>query len=220
MHLAGHPTALSPTPLFMPLPFPLRTTIPCAAIAALIGCGGPSVDVPAYNAAQAASEAIELYDKNNDGKLDADELKAAPALQSAQALIDTDGDGNLSRDEIAARIAQYAASNLGAVQFHCTVLLNGQPLSRAKVRLVPEPYLSSSIEPAVATTDESGAAFPRIESSELPGVRCGLYRIEIVAGDGQTAVPSRYNADTELGQEVSSDTPGLERGITYALKGS
>ncbi|MDZ7618492.1 MAG: EF-hand domain-containing protein, partial [Patescibacteria group bacterium] len=81
-----------------------------AALAA--GCSGvPSPPKkPAFNASAAGKAAIEIYDKDGNGKLDAQELASSPALQLALPRMDTDGDGALSADEIAARVAQWFAS--------------------------------------------------------------------------------------------------------------
>jgi len=84
-----------------------------------VGCG-PSkpkaVDVPPYDPGTIASKAMELYDTNKDGKLDADELKACPgmlfSLKGAKS-IDTNSDGAIDASEIQARIQAWIDMKVG-----------------------------------------------------------------------------------------------------------
>src|SRR6476619_5781593 len=76
----------------------------CSLIAAvLVGCSQlPSApSAPSISARGASSEAMTLYDTNQDGKIDADEMKAPGCpLAAAAKTIDANRDGAVTRDEI------------------------------------------------------------------------------------------------------------------------
>jgi hypothetical protein len=57
------------------------------------------------------------------------------------------------------------------------------------------------------------------EGEEVPGVRCGIFRIEVSkqAADGKETIPDRYNVKTSLGEEVGLDSPIVNRGISLNL---
>jgi hypothetical protein len=62
----------------------------------------------------------------------------------------------------------------------------GQPLSGATMRFVPESFLGAAVESAVATTDSNGGASPSIPDDRLPAglqglnmMQVGVYRVEI-----------------------------------------
>jgi hypothetical protein len=188
------------------------------ALGAVSGCGSASVAAPAFSPGSTAARAMELYDQNADAKLDAQEIDRATGLKVALPQIDTSGDGTITQDELEARIRHYDSQQLGGLGVTCRVLLDGQPLAGATVRLVPLEFLNETIQPASGVTDMGGTTTLKADGSQV-GVHCGLYRVEISLKDsgGNEQVPAIYNAQSELGQEVSSDTPGLERGITYVL---
>jgi hypothetical protein len=75
------------------------------------------------------------------------------------------------------------------------------------VTLVPESFLGEAIEPARGTTNGKGIA--RLKITDQPdgsGVRLGFYRIQVSKlENGKEIVPPRYNSQTEIGIEVSSD---------------
>ena len=58
--------------------------------------------------ASAPSKAMEMYDTNKDGFLDAKELEQVPGLKAALKQVDTDHDGKVSQQEIASRIKNWA----------------------------------------------------------------------------------------------------------------
>ena len=62
---------------------------------------------------------------------------------------------------------------------------------------------------AAGETGRGGSAALAIPGEELPGIHCGLYRVEISKLDqaGAETIPARYNTDTTLGQEVSQRVP-------------
>jgi hypothetical protein len=51
------------------------------------------------------------------------------------------------------------------------------------------------------------------------GAHFGLYKVRISKiVNGKESIPSRYNSETILGQEISYDDPALKKlGIVYAL---
>src|SRR5207245_2875774 len=65
------------------------------------------VDAPSFSPSAAAKKAMEEYDTNKDGFLDAAELEKCPPLKAALEKIDTNKDGKLTADEIEARLRTY-----------------------------------------------------------------------------------------------------------------
>ncbi|MGA2032568.1 MAG: carboxypeptidase-like regulatory domain-containing protein [Thermoguttaceae bacterium] len=163
------------------------------------GCGSRvRAIVPPGIASDAAKRAIETYDLDKNGYLDAGELEKAPAIRAAFP------DSNkVTEEDIAARIASWKEAKVGRVPFIVAVLHNGQPLPGATVSLVPESFLGSELETAVGTTDQSGRTMPTVPahgSDNLPGVAPGFYRVEVTKA-GET-IPAKYNTATTLGGEV------------------
>ncbi len=184
------------------------------------GCSrGPKrVLPPSINAAAAGSEAIAMYDADNDGKISGTELDKCPALKTAMSRTDKDGDKALTADEIAKRIEAWLVLKIGRVPITCTVLSNGRPLPDAEVRFVPEKFLGENMTTAQGKTSKAGMVLISIEmtdSSDSPGVPPGLYRVEITK-NGED-IPAKYNTETILGQEVALDAPGIREGIKFNL---
>jgi hypothetical protein len=158
------------------------------AVANIIGCNssGPSaIQAPSVDAKVAAQKAFEIYDKDANGALDAVELAASPGLFAARNNYDTNRDGQISRDEVATRLAHLYSSGIGLTTVSSRVLSGGQPLSGAKLRFVPEPFLAGAIMTAVGTTDQNGTAVIAIEDESLPAdqralrsMQPGIYRVE------------------------------------------
>jgi hypothetical protein len=190
------------------------------------GCSrGPSrARPPKIDPATAGALAIKLYDTSGDGELDASELAAAPGVLKALKSFDADSSGKISATEIAARITDWQKDSTGLLVLSAIVQLDGRPLEGATVRLVPEPFLGDDIHPAEATTSDNGQGVLRISAADLPshlqgvpGVAVGVYRIE-VTHPSQT-IPTRYNAKTELGLELSPGSPEFNAGrFTLKLK--
>ena len=174
--------------------------------------------MPDFDPAEAAAAALESHDKNEDGQLSQTEMAAAPGLHSAAEVIDQNSDQMLSKDELAARLQSYQDENLALFPWSCQVELNGRPLSGATVTLVPESFLGPSFQTAKGTTDGRGHVAPVVDPEKLPGVQCGLYRIEIsTSGSGGTTIPPRYNRQTTLGQELASGVRSAEHGAVFRL---
>lgn len=177
----------------------LRILVLALALAVVGGCGsraGSRVAPPAIPSG-AAQKAVELYDTDKSGFLDATELEKTPGLRAG--FIDA---GKVTAEDIAVRIADWNRKKFGRLLFFFTVTHNGKPLQGATVTFVPEPFLGSEIQPATGTTDESGRTMPTapITGTGAAGVSPGFYRVEITkAGEN---IPAKYNTETILGMEV------------------
>jgi hypothetical protein len=183
----------------------------------LCGCGGLStVKPPDVNADEAAAAAIEAYDDDRDGSLSEAELKDLPALTIQSA--DKDSDGKVSADEIAARIRLWSEGETGISTFYCNVMLDGQVLAGAEVKLEPEPFLGDAVKPASGVTRPDGGIL-KIDPELLPedlrmirGVQPGLYKVRITHPSKN--IPARYNTETTLGQEIVPGTTGGTYNLT------
>jgi hypothetical protein len=183
-----------------------------------VGCGGgPSRILPPHiDADDSAEQAMEMYDTDGDGLLSAAELEAVPGLKAAMETLDTDKDGKASELEIAERIRFWQASKGGVTSTNCHVFMDGKPLEGATVTFDPESFLGEEIQAAVGTTNFRGAAGPSIPKENRPiadmppGMQLGTYRVRISKlVDGEETVPAKYNAETTLGQQVSTDDPAI-----------
>ena len=175
----------------------------------LPGCGnsGPRPVLPDLPDSSAAQKALELYDTNRDGFLDAAELEKVPGLKAGLKRLDTTHRGMISADEIAARIKDWAASKVGRMPVSCRINHNGIPLVGAKVVFAPEPFLGGTLQPGSGTTNKQGLvsiSSPYAADPKIKGLSPGFYRIEVTK-DGEK-LPARYNSETTLGVEVA---PGV-----------
>jgi hypothetical protein len=209
----------------------LASTFRWLAIGALIvlaGCNSQRgrARAPGIDASRAGQQALEMYDKNHDGLIAGDELDQAPALKEALPRLDTNGDKAVSADEITARVKAWQATQIGLASIRCHVSLDGEPLPGATVTFEPEPFLGTEIKPAVGISNPFGDAAPvipkeqRSDPSEGSGAHLGLYKVRISkVVNGKETIPSRYNTDTILGQEVAYDDPAIQRmSMNFALK--
>jgi hypothetical protein len=184
----------------------MRSAAVAACIAFANGCrsgGSGDVAMPSVNPSAAAQQAIALFDKDGDGRLDQTELAASPGLSSARERYDTDADRKVSEEEIRQRLEQMYSAGAGLLEVRCAVRRAGRPLANATVRFVPEPFLGDAILSAAATTDSNGVAAPSLPADQLPEnlrsaqlMQVGLYRVEI---EHPTISPSSSKA---LGFEV------------------
>jgi len=193
----------------------------------LSGCGNPSPSVQqssiAFSPSTCGAAAVEVYDLNHDGLLSADELKACPSIESNVARYDSDGDGQLSADEIAEQIGIWRKLGGSYSPLNCVVLLNGRPLSGAKVELEPEPFFAGALESASGVTGFDGiaavSAAPESIPEKLRGmplVQLGLYKVRIT--HPKYKLPTKYNSETELGCEVSPETADPSKLVQFRLK--
>jgi hypothetical protein len=169
---------------------------------------------------------MELYDADGDGKIAGDELEKAPALRAALPRLDTNNDGAVSEDEIVARVNAWKEMRTGMASVRCHVTLDGQPLTGATVVFEPEAFLGEEVKTATGTTNPFGDAAPTIAPEDRPeptlpgGAHFGLYKVRISkVVNGKETIPSRYNTETTLGQEVSYDDPGMKNNnMAFNLK--
>jgi hypothetical protein len=186
-----------------------------AALVILGGCGGgsPARVYPDRPDSHAADRAIELYDTNKDGLLDAHELDKVPGLKAALKEVDTNNDGKLSYAEIAARIQSWADSKLGRMGVSCVITRNGQPMRGVTVKFVPEKFLGGDLKTAEGTTDANGNArlATPVSGQLIRGVCPGFYRVEITKSG--ESIPVQYNSATQLGQEVAQGAANLGNGV-------
>jgi hypothetical protein len=202
-----------------------------AVTSAMAVCGscsfGPAaVKPPAIDASSAGSLAMEQYDANGDGVVSGQELEKSPPLKAALARLDTNGDQAVSADEVAARINAWQAMRTGLTSVRCHVTLDGRPLTGADVVFEPEAFLGDEVKTARGKTNQFGDAAPTVPPEDRPepdlpgGVHFGLYRVRIsTAANGRELLPSHYNTETVLGQEVSYDDPAMQNNnMAFALK--
>jgi hypothetical protein len=192
------------------------------AVLVIAGCSGRpgAIRPPDVDADSAAAQAIELYDKDGDGGISNSELTASPALTAAPGY-DKSGDGNLTVDEIAAGLAAWQKSGVGARVVPFALQWNGRPLAGATVRLSPAPFLVDSLKGASGESGGSGGGQLGMAFEDLPRnapkislVQPGLYHVEITHPTEK--IPAKYNTQTMLGIEITSNYPGPE-GVVWSL---
>lgn len=175
-------------------------------------------DRPVLDAAGSGQRALELYDANHDGKLDASELKACPALAMAVSRIDKNADGALAADEIAQRIEYLQQAKVTIISGATEVKVDGQPLSGATVLYEPEPFLGDAFKACGGVTDASGTAYVTGHDAKFPGIYLGFYRVRITKdAGGKEVLPARYNTQSELGYEATDDIPDVATVVQFAL---
>jgi len=188
-------------------------------VGGMAGCrrGPATVKQPAIDPAAAGRAALVAYDTDGNGTISGKELDASPPLRAALERLDTNKDGGVSADEVAERVKAWKAMQTGLASWRCRVTLDGQPLTGARVVLEPEPFLGTHIKQASGDTNPFGDVSPSVAREELPdpslpgGVHFGLYRVRITkAAGGKESLPSRFNAETNLGCEVAYDEPSMK----------
>jgi hypothetical protein len=184
------------------------------ATACLYGCSrGPSrVRPPEIDPKNAASEAIHLYDSNNDGSLDAAELAKCPGILTEIGAYDIDANGKVTQGEIAARITDLRKHGVGLTRLNCSVTINGRGLENATIRFEPEPYLGAEIQTAEGVTNARGMAQMAIPADKLPAdqqdlkaIHYGTYKVRIT--HPKVKLPAKYNTETTLGYESKPGDP-------------
>ena len=184
----------------------------------LAGCGSgaPPPVLPDAPDASAPRRAMEMYDANKDGSLDAKELEKVPGLKAALKQVDTNHDGKISEQEIAERIKSWADSQVGRMPVMCRVTHNGRPLAGANVVFVPERFLGDKLQSGSGTTSAMGFAnisCPCAADSRVHGLSPGFYRVEITK-EGEK-IPAQYNAETTLGAEAGT---AMEEALKFDLQ--
>jgi hypothetical protein len=178
------------------------------------GCGfsSASMEMPEWDPATAADRALTEYDSNGDRKLARDELKKCPGLLSSIKDFDQDADGSISGEELKSKLQEILGSGPALVELACVVTRSGRPVEGATVKMVPEPFMGETFQPATGVTERNGTAYPSISQETMPeeyrgriqGVHTGIYRVEVTHPN--VAVPAKYNTQTELGQVVTLRT--------------
>lgn len=193
--------------------FELAISAGLIGISLLCGCTGRKparIEPPKMDASAMGKAAVVAYDADKDGLLSTEELAKFPAVQGAKTLYDKNQDGKIDATEIADRIQAWQGSRVALMSVSCTVQLDGKPLDGARVELVPEPFLAEYLPAAGGTTDSRGraglsadAAAPGGDAPKIAGVNCGLYRIRVT--HPAQKIPAAYNTETTLGQEIAVD---------------
>ena len=177
------------------------------------GCSGRPgrLAPPKVDPDVSAVAAIEQYDRNQDGRLGADELAECPGLAHVLPRYDTDGNGSLTSEEIAAGMRGWAEGKMGATPWPFRITFNGRALEGAHIKLIPEPFLGGVIKQASGESSQAGRGALGMAPEDLPAnaprrplVQPGLYRVEIT--HPSVSIPARYNIKTTLGLEVASYT--------------
>lgn len=159
-----------------------KATVACCGLLLLCGCAEPPVPAPTFSVPTATDAAIKDNDKNSDGQLDKTELASVPGLLVVLPRWDKNSDGKLSKDEVKDGLQAQADMKFPLVQFTCELKQGGSPVKAADVKFVPEGFMGPMFKPASGTTDEMGVATLTTPDEPLPGIRCGIYRVEVTRG--------------------------------------
>ena len=187
-----------------------------ASLAALAAGCGPSrparVVPPALDPEAVTAAVMAKADANGSGSIEKPEFAAVPALAAAVQELDGDRDGAVSAAELRAWLEQVKLSQIAITSFAGEVRHLKKPLASATVRLVPESFMGTGVQPAEGVTDASGRFSATIPQAKYPGVNCGLYRVEITGqGNDGKPLPARFNAQSTLGAAVGGRLP--ENGV-------
>jgi hypothetical protein len=201
-----------------------RLPFACLGLLLMAGCSDQPKPPPRFHLdpQQAAQAAMDLYDKNGDGTLDAQELKASPPLVELLKNLQKWEPGHpesLTRDDLAARFKAWNEDTSTLFNVTPTVNLDGKPIEGATVTYDPEPFLGPSFHAHEGTTNAAGLALLKPELSGFPGIYVGLYRVSISKMvNGKEMIPAKYNANTELGREVANKIRDPRSNDLFTLK--
>ena len=198
-----------------------------ALLSTLAGCSSrPAAVSPVdVDPGAASSQAIKLYDKNRDGALSDGELSAVPGIAKHKSLYDGDGDGSVSEAEIEKRLELWSDQGLGFRALNVVLVVDGRPLPGATLVFDPEPYLGPNVKRATGTTDASGMASLAVAVEDMPpelanlpidGVMGGTFKVRVT--HPTLKLPARFNAETELGEEIAFDTIRERATVTITTK--
>jgi hypothetical protein len=188
-----------------------------ALVAILIvttGCtGGPAAIPPVdVNIDHVVQQLLVEYDADQNGGLSPGELAASPALAECLANCRRDPGEEITRERLTKKLRMIFDPRSALLSTTCVVRRNGQPLASAEVRFVPLPVLQDVLPTGTGVTDPFGAAMISAAPEELPSeapkvpglMPPGLYVVEIT--HPSTKIPEKYNRQTVLGKEISSET--------------
>jgi hypothetical protein len=198
-----------------------------ASVAILAGCSSrPAAVSPVdVDPDDASRQAIELYDKDQDGALSDQELAAVPGIAKYKSLYDQDGDGAVTQAEIETRLGLWSEQGLGFRPLNVVVVVDGRPLADAAVEFDPEPYLGPNVKRATGTTDSNGMASLAVAVEDMPaeladlpidGVMGGTFKVRVT--HPSVKLPARFNTETELGEEIAFDTIRERATVTITTK--
>jgi hypothetical protein len=191
-----------------------RVVVTVVTAMTLAGCSHrTSVPKLSFNASKAADAALVEYDANHDGALAGDELAACPGIKDSLPNFDKNGDGRVDADEMKSRFQVWLDSPTRLLKLLCVVRLDGQPLSGATVTFTPEKFMADALLPGDGGTGANGMAGISIETEDVDGgpsqptgMRLGLYRVAVT--HPSIKIPAKYNSESTLGVEVSPASAG------------
>jgi len=186
-----------------------------------IGCTGGTerVKPPRINVSASATQAMELYDTDHDGKLSKEELVKCPGILISLEGYDTNQDKAVDEEELRTHLGHLLRNGTGATQLACSVIYQGKPLSGAKVVLEPEPYLGNDIQSAEGVTSGYGAADVGMPPEKAPAalknmklIQYGTFKVRIT--HPTINIPAKYNTETTIGYETIPGQPT----VNFVLK--
>jgi hypothetical protein len=185
-----------------------------AALVGWTGCNGGAAAIPPVkvNFERVVEQLLTDYDVDKNLALSKSELDAHPAVAECLSRCRRDRGDEISADQLERFLQAIFDPRAALVGASCVVRRNGQPLSGAEVRFVPLPAFEGVLPTGSGVSDSYGAAMitpPREalpeEAPAAPGLMPpGLYLVEV--SHPSVTIPEKYNRNTVLGKEVSSET--------------
>jgi hypothetical protein len=168
-----------------------------------IGCGGSvRSQLPTYDPSFASVKAMELYDRNHDGKLAADELRECPALLIGLARIDQNNDRSITAEEVQARFAALKSqSDIKTIDL--VVNYKRRPLGGATLTFTPEPFMGDGLQSYAGTTSDHGRCELIGTEVDLYGLPVGYYKVHVIH--------ESQGIDAVQGCEIADDSPAGNR---------
>jgi len=179
----------------------------------ITACNSGPARIPPVNVNVDAvlSELMSEFDTDRNGSLSRGELAAMPPLADCLSHCRRDSKDEISVEELAATLRRIFDPRTAVVSASCLVRCNGQPLSGANVKFVPLPVFKNKLSVGTGITDSDGYATIAAAPEDLPNaapkialITPGLYLVEVTHPSKQ--IPEKYNRQTVLGREVSTDT--------------
>lgn len=191
----------------------MQRLIEISAVVGLLvgGCSSrpPRVVPPAIDPEAIVERVMEAADQNDDGLLENDELETIPGIAYAKQRFDADADKAVSRVELVNWLTSIKNSKIGMVSPIVLIRHRGKPLVGAGVQFVPDDVMGGVIQPAQGTTEDDGGVVLAVRSSRVPGVHCGLYRVEVTGnGNDGKPLPAEFNSATKLGVAIGGSAGG------------